>query len=102
MEVPVLETLHIVHVLEQLVRGCLTGGNSNRWRTHVLCNVNQPPSKNVTTFFYHIQFQQHSTVHLHMLVWLEEVSSIRADLMQHLCAMGQHTRCVPCRQRQKI
>ena len=39
MEVPVLETLHIAHVLEQLVRGYLTGGNSNRWRTHVLCNV---------------------------------------------------------------
>lgn len=91
MEVPVLETLHIMHVLEQLVRGYLTGGNSNRWRTHVLCNVNQPPSKNVKTFFYHIQFQQRSTVHLHMLVWLKKVSSIRADLMQRLCAMREQT-----------
>ena len=56
------------------------GGNSNRWRTHVLCNVNQSSSNNVKTFFYRFEFQQRSTVHLHMLVWLE-VSSISADLM---------------------
>ena len=80
-EVAVLETLHIAHVAEQLVRGYVTGGNSNRWRTHVLCNVHDPPSKNVRTYFYRFEFQQRGTVHLHMLVWLEDVSCIRADLM---------------------
>lgn len=80
-EVAVIETLHIAHVLEQLVRGYLTGGNSNRWRTHVLSNVHDPPSKNVKTFFYRFEFQQRETVYLHMLVWLEDVSSIRADVM---------------------
>ena len=80
-EVAVLETLHIAHVAEQLVRGYVTGGNCNRWRTHVLCNVHDPPSKNVTTYFYRFEFQQRGTVHLHMLVWLEDVSCIRADLM---------------------
>ena len=79
-EVAVLETLHIAHVLEQLVRGYLTGGNSNRWRTHVLSNVHDPAAKNVRTFFYCFEFQQRGTLHLHMLVWLEDVSCIRADL----------------------
>ena len=80
-EVAVLETIHIAHVLEQLVRGYLTGGNSNRWRTHVLCNVDDPASKNVKTFFYRFEFQQRGTLHLHMLVWFDQVSSIRADLL---------------------
>ena len=68
-------------MLEQLVRGYLTGGNSNRWRTHVLCNVDDPASKNVKTLFYRFEFQQRGTLHLHMLVWLDQVSSIRADLL---------------------
>ena len=80
-EVAVLETLHIAHVLEQLVRGYLTGGNSNRWRTHVLSNVHDAASKNVRTFFYRFEFQQRGTLHLHMLVWLEDVSTIRAEVM---------------------
>ena len=80
-EVAVLETLHIAHVAEQLVRGYLTGGNSNRWRTHLLSNVQDPSSKNITTYFYRFEFQQRGTVHLHMLVWLDEVSSIRAELL---------------------
>ena len=83
-EVAVLETLHIAHVLEQLVRGYLTDGNSNRWRTHVLSNVHDRASKNVRTFFYCFEFQQRGTLHLHMLIWLEDVSSIRADVM-HAC-----------------
>ena len=80
-EVALLETLHIAHVAEQLVRGYVTGGNSNRWRTHVLTNVQHPASKNITTYFYRFEFQQRGTVHLHMLVWLDDVSSIRADLL---------------------
>ena len=80
-EVPSLETIHIAHVLEQVARGYLTGGNCNRWRTHLFSNVQDPSSKNVQTFFYRFEFQQQGTVHLHMLVWLHDLSSIRADLV---------------------
>ena len=31
-DVPILETLHVSHVLEQLARGYLAGANTNRWR----------------------------------------------------------------------
>ena len=80
-EVATLETIHIAHVLEQVVRGYITGGNSNRWRTHVLCSVDQPSSKNVKLYFYRMEFQQRGTLHLHMLVWLNDLPSIRADLL---------------------
>lgn len=80
-ELAALETLHIAHVLEQVVRGYVTGGNCNRWRTHLFSNVNDPSSKNIHTFFYRFEFQQRGTVHLHMLVWLKELSSIRGDLL---------------------
>ena len=63
------------------MRGYVTGGNSNRWRTHVLSNVHDPASKNVRTFFYRFEFQQRRTLHLHKLVWLEDVSCIHADVM---------------------
>ena len=81
-EVLTLETIHIAHVLEQVVRGYVTGGNSNRWHTHLLCDVHDPVSKNINTFFYRFEFQQRGTLPLHMLVWLEQMSSIRADLLQ--------------------
>ena len=64
-ELATLETIHIAHVLEQIVRGYITGGNSNRWRTNVLCNVDDPSSKNVQLFFYRMEFQQRGTLHLH-------------------------------------
>lgn len=34
-ELPIAETLHIAHVLEQLVRGHICGANTNRWRSHI-------------------------------------------------------------------
>lgn len=80
-EIPTLETIHIAHVLEQVVRGYLTGANCNRWRTHLLSSVHDLLSRNVKTYFYRFEFQQRGTLHLHMLVWLEDLSSIRADLL---------------------
>ena len=35
-DLPVLETLHVANVLEQMARGYLTGANCNRWRQHLL------------------------------------------------------------------
>ena len=80
-EVAALETIHLAHVLEQIVKGYVTGGNCNRWRTHLLSSVNDPASKNVKAYFYRFEFQQRGTLHLHMLAWLDDLSSIRADLL---------------------
>lgn len=50
-DIPTIETIHIAHVLEQIARGYLTGGNCNRWRTNVFTNLRDPTSKNLETFF---------------------------------------------------
>ena len=80
-DIPTLETIHIAHVLEQIARGYLTGGNCNRWRTNVFTNLPHPTSKNLETFFYRFEFQKHGTLHLHMLVWVKDISATRADLL---------------------
>ena len=80
-EVAALETIHLAHVLEQIVKGYVTGGNCNRWRTHLLSNVNDPASKNVKAYLYRFEFQQRGTLHLHMLASIDDLSSIRADLL---------------------
>lgn len=81
-DLPTLETLHIVHVLKQIARGYLTGGNSNRWRQHIFADTTKPRNRNVLTYFYRFEFQQRGTVHLHMLVWLENMAVIRVDLLK--------------------
>lgn len=80
-QIPALETLHVAHVLEQIARGYLTGSNCNRWRTHLFSNVPNPTCKNVLTYFYRFEFQKRGTLHLHMLVWVEDISATRADLL---------------------
>ena len=80
-DIPSLETLHIAHVLEQVARGYLTGGNCNRWKSHVFTNVTDPTSKNLQTFFYRFEFQKRGTLHLHMLVWVKDISATRADVL---------------------
>ena len=91
---PTFETTHIVHILEQLVRGYLCGSNSNRWSKHVFSYNNQKGEKNVQTYFYRFEFQQRGTVHLHMLVWLEDIAktnyqAIRADIPWQHPALAQ-------------
>ena len=80
-DIPTLETIHIAHVLEQIDHGYLTGGNCNRWRTNVFTNLRDPTSKNLETFFYRFEFQKRGTLHLHMLVWVKDISATRADLL---------------------
>ena len=46
---PVLETLHIAHVLEQVARGYLTGANTNRWRQHLISSVTNSTQPNQTS-----------------------------------------------------
>ena len=76
-----LETIHIAHVLEQIARGYLTGGSSNRWKTHIFANCQQPGQKNVLAYFCRFEFQQRGTLHLHMLVWVDDISATRTDLL---------------------
>lgn len=72
-------------MLAQIVRGYLCGSNSQKWSNH-LFNYNRIWSKkNVQTYFYRFEFQKRSTVHLHLLVWLQDISKteyqhIRADI----------------------
>lgn len=79
---PAFETLHIAHVLEQVVRGYLCGSNSNRWSQHVFSYNRIATQKNVLTYFYRIEFQQRGTVHLHLLVWLKDITRIKHELIR--------------------
>lgn len=79
------ETLHIAHVLEQIIRGYITGSNSNRWKTHLLRHNRAADRANILTYFYRFEFQQRGTVHVHLLVWLKDLQwlstkQIRADI----------------------
>ena len=76
------ETIHIVNVLEQVVRGYLTGSNSNRWTTQVFNYDYKKDKKNVKTYFYHFEFQDRGTVHLHMLVWLTDMTKVKLNVFR--------------------
>ena len=79
------ETYDITHTLEQLVRGYLCGTNSTKWTQHLFSYNKKLEQRNVKTFFYRFVFQQRGTVHLHMLVWLKNITKaqhhlVRADI----------------------
>ena len=81
--------MHIAHVLEQTVRGYLCGSNSNKWTKHIFSYNRISTQSNVLTYFYRFEFQQRGTVHLHLLVWLKDISKIqhqfiRADIPEDL------------------
>ena len=50
-DLPILETILIAHVLEQIARGHLTRGNCNRWNTLVFANATHPNAGNLKTYF---------------------------------------------------
>ena len=77
-DLPLLETLHVGHVLEQIARGYL---NSNGRRQHLFSNQEQPSQSNLLTYFYRFEFQSRGTLHLHMLVWVKDLSLIRVNLL---------------------
>ena len=81
-QIPMLETLHIVHVLEQLVRGYMCGSNTNRWKNHEFANSRTKSIDNVQTYFYRFEFQQRGTVHLHMLVWLKDLKALKPNIIR--------------------
>ena len=73
---PIPETLHIIHVLEEYIRGFLCGKNPNRWKNHLFTKKSDPASNNVTNYFYPFEFQKRGTLHTHILVWLEDINEI--------------------------
>ena len=81
-ELSASETLHISHVLQELIRGYLCGSNSNKWSNYVFSHNNSKTQKNIKTYFYRFEFQQHSTVHLHLLVWLKNIKTIQYKLIR--------------------
>ena len=72
-DLPTLETLHIAHILEQI---------ANRWRQHIFTDTTEPRNRNVVIYFYRFEFEQRGTLNMHMLVWLENMAVIRADLLK--------------------
>ena len=80
--IPTLETLHIVHILEQLGRGYMCGSNTNTWKNHALSYAKTKRDQNVQTYFYRFEFQQRGTVHLHMLVWLKQMKDPKPNLIR--------------------
>ena len=81
-QIATLETLHIAHVLEQLVRGYLCGSNSNRWKDHVFGYDHVCRKNNVITYFHRFKLQQRGTIHIHLLVCLRNLLLLRLDLLQ--------------------
>ena len=80
-----LETLNIVHVLEQTVRGYHCGTNSLRWKQHLFNYDKQMNKRNVRNFFYRIEFQGRGTAHVHLLVSLEDLSKCSyTDINAHI------------------
>ena len=74
---PFLQTMHYLHILEQVVRGYLCGSNDSRWSSHIFNDDFKPKPDNVLTYFYRFEFQKRGTIHLHLLVWLKDVAAIQ-------------------------
>ena len=76
------KTYNICHTLEQLVRGYLCGTNGGKWTQHVFNYDRKVDAKNVKTFFYRFEFQDRGTVHLHMLLWLNNITKAQHHLLR--------------------
>lgn len=71
-----------MNALEQVVRGYLCGANDSHQRNHLL-NINHLANrKNVKTYFYRFEFQKRVAIHLHLLVWLDNVKYIQQKTLQ--------------------
>lgn len=75
-ELSMLETLHISHCLEQLLRGYVTGKNTNRWKQSLFASTANPNDKNLKHFFYRFEFQKRGTVHIHALLRIHDLAAI--------------------------
>ena len=104
LRLPVAESLHIAHILAQLVQGLMTGANSttdrkkNPWRSHIFAAKDGSNRKTVVNFFGRLEYQDgkrkryvnqqevaaqfyhgRGTVHVHLLLWLEHIETIQLE-----------------------
>ena len=76
-----LETFNIVHVLSQLMKGYLSGVNSNTWEMHenkhLLYAKKSNLPGNVQCIFYRFDPQPNrKSIHLHSVIWLKKLSEV--------------------------
>ena len=74
--IPYQLSVHIMHILEQIARGYISGVNTQRWRTHACADRRSPGNNNVQAFFYRFEFQKRGTPHVHMLLWLKSMKNL--------------------------
>jgi len=109
LHLPAAETLHIVHVFKEIVRGELTGWNQRNnnpevkrarsdrtWTEHALSSKDGSGRSTVVPYFGRFEFQDgkrkegtqkyhgRGSPHLHILIWLENIDAIKLE--QHLSA----------------
>ena len=64
------------------MRGYLCGSNDAKWNRHVFSFNNEKNRSNINTYFYRFEFQKRGTVHIHLLVWLKNISKIQHSLVR--------------------
>jgi AAA domain len=98
MQLPALETIHMVHALRQLVVGFLAGSNGTKptiWREHVFSDKTNPSRSAVLCFWARIELQEGSknlkyhgrgSPHVHVLWWFKDVRvlGLERSLRGHL------------------
>lgn len=75
-DLPVQETTHIAHVLEQVIRGYVAGKNTNRWKSSLFADAEHPTLQNAEHYFYRFEFQKRGTLHVHLLLWLRDLAKV--------------------------
>ena len=78
------ETLQIIHSLQQLVLGFLSGSNHHQWKHHLLANHKHKDRSNIPAYFYRMEFQKRGTPHIHALFWITQIKSINTKTMTSL------------------
>ena len=72
-------SVHIMNTLEQYARSYITGASdTKKWKRHLLADKKHMRS-NVKKYFYRFEFQDRGTPHLHMLVWLTNMTTIEKE-----------------------
>ena len=94
LHLPAAETFHLAHLLAQTVVGLVTGANKKEWGKHVLSNKVGDGKPTVLNYFARLEYQDgkrkkefrqpqdyhgRGTVHVHCLVWLENVETAGLD-----------------------
>ena len=87
------ETLHFMHVLEQIVRGYFCGSNDSKWCNHVF-SYNRTPTNNINAYFYRFEFKKQGTVHIHLLVGLKTLSTLISNNLGLTFQQTIHCSCI--------